>query len=149
MWMVDSAIQILRDNILDQLERSRGTSAAVWRRRPEGQKRLGAGGGPTAKKRLLRQAVAPLLPKEIVRGKKQGFSAPIAAWLRGELQPLLRDSLSVDVLSRQGFLDPPVVACMIDEHTTGREDLSRQLWGLLSFTLWYERFAVPQPAAVG
>ena len=102
-----------------------------------------------AKKRLLRQAVAPLLPKEIVRGKKQGFSAPIAAWLRGELQPLLRDSLSTDVLSRQGFLDPVVVARMIDEHTTGREDLSRQLWGLLSFTLWHERFAAPQPAAVG
>ena len=28
---------------------------------------------------------------------------------------------------------------MIDRHVSGGEDLSRQLWGLLSFTLWYER----------
>jgi len=27
---------------------------------------------------------------------------------------------------------------MIDDHVAGREDLSRQLWGLLAFTLWYE-----------
>jgi hypothetical protein len=28
---------------------------------------------------------------------------------------------------------------VIDAHVAGREDLSRQLWGLLAFTLWYER----------
>ena len=28
---------------------------------------------------------------------------------------------------------------MLDDHVAGREDLSRQLWGLLAFTLWYER----------
>ncbi len=39
-----------------------------------------------AKKRLLRRALAPLLPREVVRGRKQGFSIPLAAWLRGPLQ---------------------------------------------------------------
>ena len=38
-----------------------------------------------AKKRLLRRALAPLLPKEVLRGPKQGFSIPLAAWLRGPL----------------------------------------------------------------
>ncbi|MGI9556955.1 MAG: asparagine synthase (glutamine-hydrolyzing) [Solirubrobacterales bacterium] len=99
-----------------------------------------------SKKRLLRDAMAPLLPKEIIQGRKQGFSAPIAAWLRGDLQPLLRDTLSADVLSRQGFLRPETVSGMIDAHTSGREDLSRQLWGLLTFTLWHDRFV---PSAVG
>ena len=94
-----------------------------------------------AKKRLLRRAVEPLLPQQIIRGRKQGFSAPIAAWLRGELRPLLRDSLSREALVRQGFLEPAVVERLIETHVSGREDLSRQLWGLLSFTLWYERFA--------
>jgi hypothetical protein len=28
---------------------------------------------------------------------------------------------------------------VLDEHVAGRADLSRQLWGLLSLTLWYER----------
>ncbi|MGZ4338247.1 MAG: asparagine synthase (glutamine-hydrolyzing), partial [Gaiellaceae bacterium] len=40
-----------------------------------------------SKKVLLRKAAAPLLPREIVHGKKRGFSIPAAAWLRGELEP--------------------------------------------------------------
>src|SRR4051812_32742951 len=39
-----------------------------------------------SKKRLLRKALAPLLPPEVVRGRKRGFSIPAAAWLRGELE---------------------------------------------------------------
>src|SRR6185312_17563866 len=47
-----------------------------------------------AKKVLLRKAAAPLLPREIVQGKKRGFSIPAAAWLRGELEPFARGTLS-------------------------------------------------------
>ena len=39
---------------------------------------------------------------------------------------------------------------MLDDHISGREDLSRQIWGLLNFTLWYDRYArVPEGAAAG
>ena len=69
-----------------------------------------------SKKRLLRKAVEPLLPREVVHGRKRGFSIPAAAWLRGELEPFARATLNAD----------------------GRADLSRQLWGLLAFTLWHE-----------
>ena len=34
---------------------------------------------------------------------------------------------------------------LIDEHVAGREDWSRQLWGLLAFTLWYERHVEQEP----
>ncbi len=37
---------------------------------------------------------------------------------------------------------------MLDEHTSGKEDLSRQIWGLLNFTLWYDRYA-REPAGAG
>jgi asparagine synthase (glutamine-hydrolysing) len=91
------------------------------------------------KKRLLRKAVAPLLPDEVVHGRKRGFSIPAAAWLRGDLEPFARATLAPDVLRRQGYLDPAAVARVLDEHVAGRRDNSRQLWGLLSFTLWHER----------
>jgi len=94
-----------------------------------------------AKKRLLRQALAPLLPKEVLRGPKQGFSIPVAAWLRGPLQGFARETLSVETLSRQGWLDPATVTALLDRHCAGREDLSRQLWGLIAFTLWFDRYA--------
>jgi len=94
-----------------------------------------------AKKRLLRQALAPLLPREVLKGPKQGFSIPVAAWLRGPLQGFARETLSAETLSRQGWLDPAAVTRVLDDHCAGREDLSRQLWGLLAFTLWFDRYA--------
>jgi len=38
------------------------------------------------------------------------------------------------------------VTRLIDEHVQGREDRSRQLWGLLAFTLWYERHVEQTPS---
>src|SRR5437667_92837 len=98
-----------------------------------------------AKKVLLRKAVEPLLPAEVVHGRKRGFSIPAAAWLRGELAPFARATLSPENLRRQGFFQAQPVTRMIDEHVAGREDWSRQLWGLLAFTLWYERHVEQEP----
>ena len=98
-----------------------------------------------SKKVLLRKAVAPLLPHEVVHGRKRGFSIPAAAWLRGELEPFARETLSADTLRRQGFFRPETVTRLVDEHVAGVEDRSRQLWGLLAFTLWYERHVEQEP----
>src|SRR3954449_11348531 len=80
-----------------------------------------------SKKVLLRKAAAPLLPRQIVQGKKRGFSIPAAAWLRGELEPFARETLSPNVLRRQGFFRPEVVTRLLEDHVAGREDRSRQL----------------------
>jgi len=93
------------------------------------------------KKRLLRQALAPLLPREIVHGRKQGFSIPIAAWLRGPLEPFAREVLAPSAIARQGLLDPAAVTPILDRHCFGQEDLSRQIWGLMALTLWFDRYA--------
>ena len=100
------------------------------------------------KKRLLRKAAAPLLPRRIVYGRKRGFSIPAAAWLRGELEPFARDVLSPNTLRRQGYFRPEPVTRLIDRHVAGEEDLSRQLWGLLAFTLWHERHVERPPGAL-
>jgi asparagine synthase (glutamine-hydrolysing) len=100
------------------------------------------------KKVLLRKAVAPLLPNRIARGKKRGFSIPAAAWLRGELEPFARETLSADTLRRQGYFRPEAVTRLVDAHVSGKQDLSRQLWGLLAFTLWHERHVERAPGPV-
>jgi asparagine synthase (glutamine-hydrolysing) len=97
-----------------------------------------------SKKVLLRRAAAPLLPETVTHGKKRGFSIPAAAWLRGELEPFARDTLAS--VGRQGFFEPAVVTRLLDDHLAGREDRSRQLWGLLAFTLWHERHVEREPA---
>jgi asparagine synthase (glutamine-hydrolysing) len=98
-----------------------------------------------SKKVLLRKAAAPLLPREVVHGRKRGFSIPAAAWLRGELEPFARETLSPETLRSQGFFQPEPVTRLLDEHVAGAQDWSRQLWGLLAFTLWYERHVEQEP----
>jgi asparagine synthase (glutamine-hydrolysing) len=98
-----------------------------------------------SKKVLLRKAAAPLLPREIVHGKKRGFSIPAAAWLRGELEPFARETLSREALTRQGYFRPDVVTRLLEDHVAGLQDLSRQLWGVLAFTLWHERHVEREP----
>lgn len=90
------------------------------------------------KKRLMRQAVSRLVPRSVAHGRKQGFSIPAAAWLRGELVPFAREVLSPEAIRRQGYLRPESVTRVLDDHVAGREDLSRQLWGLMSLSLWLE-----------
>ena len=97
------------------------------------------------KKVLLRRAAEPLLPRSIVYGKKRGFSIPAAAWLRGELEPFAREVLAAETLRRQGFFEPSVVERLLDDHVARREDRSRQLWGLLAFTLWHQHHVERTP----
>ena len=47
--------------------------------------------------------------------------------------------LSPERVRRQGFLEPNVVTTLLDAHVARREDNSRQLWGLISFSLWAEQ----------
>jgi len=89
-----------------------------------------------AKKRVLRAAAAPLVPRDVARGRKRGFSIPAAAWLRGPLQPFAREVLSPQRIRRQGLLEPAAVTAVLDAHVAREADLSRQLWGLLSLSLW-------------
>ena len=92
-----------------------------------------------AKKRLLRSVAGTLLPREVARGAKRGFSIPLAAWLRGPLLPMARDLLAPSALARGGVLDPAPVTRLLDEHVARRDDHSRALWGLLCFVLWQQR----------
>ena len=102
-----------------------------------------------SKKRLLRRAAAELVPGSILNARKRGFSIPAAAWLRGELEPLARELLSPERTRSQGYFEPAFVTRLLDEHVARRQDHSRQLWGLMSFSLWSEQADEPVSAPAG
>jgi len=94
-----------------------------------------------SKKRLLKKAAEPLLPREIIRGEKKGFAIPLATWLRNELEPLTREVLSPANLRSQEYFEPDAVGRLLDSHLSGRADEGKKIWALLNFCLWYDRFA--------
>lgn len=91
-------------------------------------------------KYLLKKAVAPWLPKEIIERPKKGFGVPIGEWLRGPLAGMARDLLAPDRLRREGFFDPAETTRLLDEHSNGTADHRKPLWTLLAFQLWLDNF---------
>jgi asparagine synthase (glutamine-hydrolysing) len=91
-------------------------------------------------KHILREAMRPLLPPEVLAQKKAGFGAPTDYWLAHDLQEMVDDLLSDANLNRRGLFNPPAVRCLIDEHRRGREDWSLQVWQLLTLELWMQTF---------
>jgi asparagine synthase (glutamine-hydrolysing) len=92
-------------------------------------------------KHVLKRAVEPWLPPDIVHRQKRGFSVPIAQWMRNGLRPLLDDTLNAGKLKRDGLFDPAFVRALLREHWSEKADHRKALWTLLCFQLWHDRWA--------
>ncbi|MFQ3680441.1 MAG: asparagine synthase C-terminal domain-containing protein, partial [Pseudanabaenaceae cyanobacterium] len=88
----------------------------------------------------LRRILAKWLPLSLLQPGKVGFGAPIAAWLRGPLQPLCREYLDPGRLRREGWFCPEAVQRWQQDLMTGRTQDGQKLWSLLVFQLWQERW---------
>ncbi len=92
-------------------------------------------------KYILKKAVEPLLPKNILQRPKKGFGVPIAEWLKHRLNPLMHELLDSTRLKNQGLFDAEFVQKLIKEHETNAASHHKQLWTLLVFQLWFDNFS--------
>lgn len=97
----------------------------------------------TTTKRALRRASERLLPREIIQRPKTGFGAPIRAWLRGELRPMLNDLLAPSVVKARGLFDPAGVQRLLEVFERDSEDVSYPLWHLLTLEMWCREVLAP------
>ncbi len=95
-------------------------------------------------KLVLKEAVRGLLPPEILARPKMGFLMPINLWLRTALRPLLHDHVLAP--TRHDLFDPSTVRLLCREHESGRRDRATELWIILMFNLWYDRFVSDAPS---
>lgn len=90
----------------------------------------------TVGKWVLKEAMAPYLPRDVIHRPKSGFGAPLRRWMRHELRPLLCDLLSAESLKRRGLFEPLAVARLIEQNDSGEVDASYTLLSLLSIEIW-------------
>ena len=93
----------------------------------------------TRTKLILKEAIRGLLPDEIVNRKKMGFAVPVGAWLRRDLQPLVSEYV-IEGTRHHSLFDAAVLRKWNAEHRSGLRDRTTELWGILIFNLWYDRF---------
>lgn len=107
---------------------------------PIGMKQRGRVG-----KWVLKKAMEPYLPKDVIYRPKSGFGAPLRRWMRRELRPLLGDLLSVDSLKRRGLFEPSAVQRLIAQNDSGKMDAAYTLLSLLSIEIWCLAFLDDRP----
>jgi asparagine synthase (glutamine-hydrolysing) len=138
----------LEDNLLVKIDRA-SMACSLELRTPYLDQRLVefASGLPAALKvrrfqlkYLFKKAVEKWVPHTIVHRQKQGFSVPIARWMRRGLRPLLDETLGADKLKRDDLFNVAFVRRLLEEHWAVRADHRKTLWTLLCFQLWYDRW---------
>ncbi len=87
------------------------------------------------KKLILRDALRAWLPDSILDRPKQGFSVPLAEWLRGELREYSREVLLDPAAFGRERFRPDAVRGLLDRHLAG-EDNSQRIWALMMLELW-------------
>lgn len=94
-------------------------------------------------KSILKSALEPFLPKEILYRPKMGFGVPIDEWLKGELKEFAYDTLLSTKARQRGLITPAYAKTMLDEHCGGVRLHHTRLWALLMLELWFQMWIDP------
>jgi asparagine synthase (glutamine-hydrolysing) len=92
------------------------------------------------KKRVLRAAMAGIVPDWIFRLPKMGFSVPIDSWLRNELRGFAEEVLFSERARGRGLFNQRFVRTVWAEHQSGRQVRTIHLWLLINFELWCRKY---------
>jgi asparagine synthase (glutamine-hydrolysing) len=84
-------------------------------------------------KHLLKTAMKPYLPSDLLHRPKQGFAVPLAQWFRGPLRQRVNEAILGQRLESTGLFNRRYLSHLVDRHSSGVRDYSAPLWTLLMF----------------
>jgi asparagine synthase (glutamine-hydrolysing) len=89
---------------------------------------------------LLRRAMAPILPADILHRAKVGFRVPVNLWFQTVLKDYVRDlllgpqSLTRDYYRRDNLIQ------VLDQHIAGQTNHEKLIWSLMNLELFQRRY---------
>lgn len=84
-------------------------------------------------KYLLKKAMEPALPREVLYRPKMGFAVPLARWFRGPLKERVREAVLGPLLNESCMFNPRYLRRIVEDHESGVRDYSSPIWTLLMF----------------
>lgn len=94
-------------------------------------------------KSILKSAMEPFLPHEVLYRPKMGFGVPIDLWLKADMKEFAYDTLLSTVARQRGLVKPSYVHTMLNEHCAGVRLHHTRLWALLMLELWFQMWIDP------
>jgi asparagine synthase (glutamine-hydrolysing) len=89
---------------------------------------------------ILRELLHRHVPRSLMDRPKMGFAVPVGRWLRGPLRDWAEALLDERVLSRGGIFRARPVREKWEDHLSGRRNCEQEIWDILMFQAWYERW---------
>lgn len=90
------------------------------------------------KKRLLQDAVRPLLPPELYNRPKHGFDVPLAKGFRRELRTWVEELLREDFIEAQGIFQTTYIRQLKQSIFQTNNFDQNQVWAILVFQHWWK-----------
>jgi asparagine synthase (glutamine-hydrolysing) len=90
-------------------------------------------------KHILWDTFADILPMEILRLPKKGFSVPVDYWLKQELKEDFEQLTSREFIEKQGLFNYEYVHKLFQAHVNGQINNKEYLWNIYVFQKWYLR----------
>lgn len=89
-------------------------------------------------KYIFKKALEGILPDQILNRKKMGFAVPLAHWFRTDLKDMAYEAIFAH--KEDDLLDKATIAQIWREHQKGLRDHATELWALLMFRIWQQKF---------
>ncbi|UJF23373.1 asparagine synthase (glutamine-hydrolyzing) [Shewanella sp. OMA3-2] len=80
------------------------------------------------------------LPSSIVHRKKLGFHVPFSTWSKSIWKGFIEDHLLSENLPHFNYINRSAVLDIWTRHQSGNEDLGKQIFSLLMFSLWSQEY---------
>lgn len=94
-------------------------------------------------KLALRKAAEKTLPKRTATKDKLGFPVPIRVWLREEgYYNTVKTAFTTTWAEK--YFDTEKLVALLELHKSGKADVSRKIWTVYTFLVWYEEFFVKE-----
>ena len=84
-------------------------------------------------KYILKKALEPHLPHDVLYRPKMGFGVPLGKWFRGPLKRRIRESLLEGNLAQSGMFRQNYLEQLVNDHQSGLREYSAPLWALMMF----------------
>jgi asparagine synthase (glutamine-hydrolysing) len=87
---------------------------------------------------VLKEAISDIVPEWVLNRRKQGFGAPVEAWLQSGLGTLFERLIETD--SIRSYFRQDVLRAALHRTRSGRAGSRMHLWPIINFALWHKHW---------
>lgn len=91
-------------------------------------------------KYLLKKLMEKYLPHEVIYRSKTGFGVPLRQWIKHDLDTMIQQYLSKELIEKRGIFEVKAVEKLINDNKNGKVDATYSILCLMAIESWHRQF---------